>query len=81
MFFILWRNRGHGRAEGWLFGLYAVLAGAERLAIEFLRAKPDRLVIGLTVAQVVAIGFVVAGLGLMAWRRRVTVSAPGIYAS
>ena len=42
MFLILWRLRDHKHAEGWLFGLYCVLAGLERFVIEFFRAKDDR---------------------------------------
>ena len=30
MFFVLWRFRAHKHREGWLFGMYCVLAGAER---------------------------------------------------
>ena len=33
MFVILWRLRDHRHAEGWLFGLYCVLAGLERFII------------------------------------------------
>ena len=44
MFCILWRLRDHKHAEGWLFGVYCVLAGIERFIIEFFRAKDDRLV-------------------------------------
>ena len=71
MFFILWRLRDHAHAEGWLFGVYAVLSGLERFVIEFIRAKDDRLLAGLTYAQVIALGFVVLGVGFMVWRWRV----------
>ena len=64
MFLILWRLRDHRHAEGWLFGIYLVLAGVERFAIEFLRAKDDRFFGGLTLAQAIAVGMIVAG---MAW--------------
>lgn len=66
MFVVLWRMRDHKHADGWLFGAYMVLAGAERFLIEFLRAKDDRLVAGLTVAQVIAVLFVLGGV---AWMR------------
>jgi phosphatidylglycerol---prolipoprotein diacylglyceryl transferase len=61
MFAILWRMRKHAHAEGWLFGIYCVLAGAERFVVEFYRAKDDRMFGVLTLAQVVAIGFIAAG--------------------
>lgn len=80
MFLALWRLRDHRHAEGWLFGLWMVLAGIERFAIEFLRAKDDRFVGPLTVAQVIALGFVAGGAVLMAMRRSTSASAPGVQA-
>ena len=69
MFAILWRLRRHRHAEGWLFGVYLILAGIERFIVEFFRAKDDRLAIGITEAQLLAIGAVVAGLVTMYVRR------------
>ncbi|HUQ45935.1 MAG TPA: prolipoprotein diacylglyceryl transferase family protein [Gemmatimonadaceae bacterium] len=80
MFFILWRLRDHVHAEGWLFGVYAVLSGLERFVIEFLRAKDDRLLAGLTYAQVIALAFMALGVGFMVWRWRVGDGKRGIYA-
>ena len=68
MFVILWRLRTHKHAEGWLFGLYMVLAGVERFAIEFVRAKDDRIFGPLTVAQVIALAIIAAGAIWMAAR-------------
>ena len=70
MFLLLWRSRDHKHAEGWLFGVYMVLAGGERFLIEFLRAKDDRFIAGLTVAQVIALLFMVAGFVWMNARGR-----------
>jgi len=80
MFIILWRYRDHKHAEGWLFGLYLVLAGIERFFIEFLRAKDDRFFGPLTAAQ--AIGLALAALGIvwMQMRKDVGPGKPGIYA-
>jgi len=80
MFLILWRYRNHKHAEGWLFGFYCVLAGIERFVIEFVRAKDDRFVAGMTVAQVIALLFAVGGGLWMYYRRNTTGDAPGIYA-
>ena len=80
MFLILWRYRDHKHAEGWLFGLYCVLAGAERFIVEFFRAKDDRIVGPLTVAQVIALAIGTGGALWMYARRNVTPTAPGIYA-
>jgi phosphatidylglycerol:prolipoprotein diacylglycerol transferase len=80
MFLILWKLRDHKHAEGWLFGVYMVLAGIERFLIEFLRAKDDRFFGGLTMAQLFALAFVVAGFIWMNARKTVRAGAPGIYA-
>jgi phosphatidylglycerol:prolipoprotein diacylglycerol transferase len=54
-FLVPWRLRQHTHAEGWLFGVYLVLAGLERVRIEFLRARDDRFFAGLTAAQMPAV--------------------------
>lgn len=64
MFLILWRLRKHTHADGWLFGVYAVLAGIERFAVEFLRIKDDRFFV-LSLAQCIAIAIFVVGLIVM----------------
>ena len=69
MFLILWRMRDHEHADGWLFGAYMVLAGIERFLIEFLRAKDDRMIAGMTVAQLIAVLFVIGGFVWMRARR------------
>jgi phosphatidylglycerol:prolipoprotein diacylglycerol transferase len=75
MFGVLWRLRGHKHAEGWLFGIYCVLAGAERFIVEFFRAKDDRFYGALTLAQVIAIAFMAAGV-IIAIRFRAQAPAP-----
>jgi len=80
MFLVLWRLRDHVHAEGWLFGLYCVLAGTERFFMEIFRAKDDRFFGPFTTAQVFAVGFVIAGVIIMRLRYNVTAKTPGIYA-
>jgi len=53
----LWRRR---RRSPLLWGEYLVLAAAGRFAVEFLRLNP-RVVLGLSEAQVIAIGLAVVG--------------------
>ena len=79
MFMILWRYRGHNHAEGWLFGLYLVVAGVERFLIEFLRAKDDRFFGPLTAAQAIGIALAVLGVVWMQMRKDVGPNKPGIY--
>ncbi len=82
MFLILWRLRDHKHAEGWLFGLYCVLAGVERFLIEFVRAKDDRFLFGtFTGAQVIAVCFTIGGAIWMYMRWNPSPDAPGIYAA
>ena len=76
MFLILWRFRAHKNAEGWLFGMYLVLAGAERFVIEFFRAKDDRFAMGLTLAQFIAITLALIGIVIMQSRRRTITASP-----
>ena len=79
MFAVLWRLRDHRHAEGWLFGVYSVLAGIERFVIEFFRAKDDRFFGPLTVAQMIALAFIVGGLVWMQMRKDVGDGKPGIH--
>ncbi|HMC56136.1 MAG TPA: prolipoprotein diacylglyceryl transferase family protein [Gemmatimonadaceae bacterium] len=75
MFAILWRMRRHRHAEGWLMGVYLVLAGIERFVVEFFRAKDDVLSIGITSAQLIAIFAVISG-ALILYVRRAPHSTP-----
>lgn len=78
MFLVLWRLRDNRHAQGWLFGSYCVLAGVERFLIEFVRVEPDRLSIGLPIAQVVALAIILIGGLLMYARRGATKKTPTI---
>jgi phosphatidylglycerol---prolipoprotein diacylglyceryl transferase len=68
----LWKHRDHPHATGWLFGCYLVIAGLERLLIEFLRAKDDRVLHGFTIAQAASLGMIAAGMIVMARLKRPT---------
>jgi phosphatidylglycerol:prolipoprotein diacylglycerol transferase len=72
VFWILWRVRHQARAAGWLFGAYMVLYGIERLLVEFVRAKDDRMLAGdtITLAQAASVGLILAGIAMAAryWR-------------
>lgn len=66
IFFALWRIRDHDHRPGWLFMLWLSLAGLERFAVEFLRAKDDRFFGLLTVAQIISLAIVAVGIAGMA---------------
>ncbi|MEO6066645.1 MAG: prolipoprotein diacylglyceryl transferase [Gemmatimonadota bacterium] len=80
-FFVLWAWRGRAKGTGWLFGLYLVLAGAERFIIEVFRAKDDRFLGPFTIAQVVSVLLVVIGMTVMARRANASAVDPGPYLS
>jgi phosphatidylglycerol:prolipoprotein diacylglycerol transferase len=69
MFGLIWRLRHHRHREGWLIGVYLVLAGIERFVVEFFRAKDDYLPIGLTVAQTIALTAIAGGIAVLVARR------------
>lgn len=64
-FWWLWRHRDHRHATGWLFACYMLIAGVERFVVEAFRAKDDRLLGSVTLAQVTSIGLVLVGLYLI----------------
>jgi phosphatidylglycerol:prolipoprotein diacylglycerol transferase len=69
MFLVVWKLRKHSQREGWLFGVYCIVAGIERFIVEFFRAKDDTLTLGLTTAQIIALTVFTIGLGLLVTRR------------
>src|SRR6185436_6508764 len=76
IFALLWSLRKHGHRDGWLFGLWLILAGCERFIVEIFRAKDDRFLGPMTIAQVISIGLIAVGAWLM-----VTLSPPATGAS
>jgi phosphatidylglycerol:prolipoprotein diacylglycerol transferase len=62
-----WLLRRQKRAGGTALAIFALLA-AERFAVEFLRAKDDRLLGSLTLAQGISLG--ILALLLVLWRVR-----------
>ena len=59
IFALLWKLRTRPLPMGMLFGIYLILAGIERLLIEFIRLNP--LYLGLSQAQWISIGMIVGG--------------------
>jgi phosphatidylglycerol:prolipoprotein diacylglycerol transferase len=81
MFLVIWRLRDHKHAEGWLFGVYCILAGMERFIVEFFRAKDDRFFGPLTAAQVIGLTITLIGVIVLIARNRTGPGRPGIYAA
>jgi len=61
IFFILWKFRKKEWPDGKLFTLYLMLAGLERLMIEFIRLNP-KLFFGLSEAQLISVILIAAGV-------------------
>jgi len=61
IFFVLWKLRKKGWVDGKLFAVYLMLAGLERLLVEFIRLNP-RILFGLSEAQLVSIVLIVVGI-------------------
>ena len=64
---VLWHLRDRFR-PGVLSAMYFLLAGTERLLVEFLR-RNDPDIIGLTAAQVFSIGLMALGAAMLVWFR------------
>lgn len=73
-FGVLWALRKHPFKMGWLFSVYLVLAGVERLLVEQIRVNPVLNVAGImaTQAQMIAVTLIVLGtVGALVLARRV----------
>lgn len=68
MFVILWRLGARKLKPGQLFAMFMVLYAIERFIIEFVRAKTDRWVFGLSTSQLASIALL--GVGLYFWYRQ-----------
>ncbi|HEX8606062.1 MAG TPA: prolipoprotein diacylglyceryl transferase [Pseudoduganella sp.] len=64
LFAVLWALRRHGFQKGWLFAVYLVFAGIERLLIEQIRHNPvlDFGVLRCTQAEVIAMLLILCGV-------------------
>lgn len=80
-FMILWRLRQKAWGTGALFGVYLMLAGVERLLVEFVRAKDDRFLGGFTVAQLTSVLIVIIGFLIWSRRKNAPETPPGEYLS
>lgn len=59
---VMWRLRNNAHPPGWLFALWLALASAARFLVEFVRAKDDRFLGSLTVAQVISLLLIAAAV-------------------
>ncbi|MGH7505153.1 MAG: prolipoprotein diacylglyceryl transferase [Longimicrobiales bacterium] len=77
MFGILWKVGGRRLRQGQLFALYMMLYGIERFGIEFVRAKSDRILLGLSTSSLASLLLLAAGAYLWYHRRTAAPSPVG----
>ena len=70
IFAILWRVSRRRLAPGLLFAMYLALYGTQRFLIEFMRAKDDHLLLGLTTSQGMSVVLVVGAVWLAIYSTR-----------
>lgn len=75
MFVILWRVSSRRLRPGQLFGLFLILYGVERFLVEFVRAKSDRVLLGLSTSQLASL--LALGVGVYLWSRAREAAATG----
>jgi phosphatidylglycerol:prolipoprotein diacylglycerol transferase len=77
-FAVLWRLRLNRHHAGWLFGVYVLLVGVERLLIEPIRVNTTYDIAGraITQAQIISVLCIIAGIAVMIWRRRAAAPQP-----
>lgn len=71
-FILLWALRKHNHQVGWLFALYLLLTGIERLLIEKIRINPVFNILGLhaTQAEIISVAIICLGMFGMLWLHR-----------
>ena len=69
VFWMLWKLGEKHMPIGWLTGMYLVLSGIGRFLVEYVRINP-KLYLGMSNAQVAALGSVAAGIAMMVWASR-----------
>jgi phosphatidylglycerol:prolipoprotein diacylglycerol transferase len=70
IFALLWAWRKKEWPAGVLWFAYVALAGVERFIVEIFRAKDDRFLGVFTVAQLISVGLVVAGVAAALYLKR-----------
>jgi phosphatidylglycerol---prolipoprotein diacylglyceryl transferase len=77
-FGILWALRKQVHKPGWLFGLYLLLVGLARFAIEPIRVNATYDIGGMAItqAQIISVLCIIAGIALLIFRRRAPAPVP-----
>ncbi|HZX13580.1 MAG TPA: prolipoprotein diacylglyceryl transferase [Thermodesulfobacteriota bacterium] len=62
IFVYIWKIRKKDMPIGWLTAIVFLLAGAERFLVEFIRNTQPSFIPGISVAQLMSLGLIVAGV-------------------
>ncbi len=62
VFVFLWKIRKRDVPTGWLFGVTLILTGVERFLVEFVRNTTPSFIPGVSLAQLMSLGLMVAGI-------------------
>jgi phosphatidylglycerol:prolipoprotein diacylglycerol transferase len=73
---ILWQLGKRRHKTGQLFAAFLFLYSIERFFIEFVRAKLDRYVLGLSTSQLISIALFFGSAALWWWREKTAPEAP-----
>jgi phosphatidylglycerol:prolipoprotein diacylglycerol transferase len=68
LFAVIWKVSARKLRPGQLFGLYLGLYGLERFLVEFVRAKSDRVLLGLSTSQLASV--LLIGAAVYIWQRK-----------
>ena len=69
IFVFLWKMRKRILPTGWMFGMYLILAGAERFLTDFWRVTPV-VAFGMTVAQIISVCTMTIGTSMILYFRK-----------
>jgi phosphatidylglycerol:prolipoprotein diacylglycerol transferase len=68
LFAVLWKMSERKLRPGQLFGAYLAFYGVERFLVEFVRAKSDRIILGMSTSQVASL--ILLGIAGYLWNRK-----------
>jgi phosphatidylglycerol:prolipoprotein diacylglycerol transferase len=62
VFVFLWKIRKKNAPIGWLMAITLILMGVERFLVEFVRNTTPSFITGISLAQLISLGLIVAGI-------------------
>ncbi len=69
IFIYIWQIRKRNMPVGWLTSMVLILTGAERFLVEFIRHTTPSFIPGISLAQLMSLGLIIAGVLKLVWTR------------